>query len=343
MSDKTGEFELIDRLRERLGPSDIPLGPGDDAAVLPPSPGPVVSVDASVEGVHFPLGWDDPAGIARRALAVALSDLAAMGADPGQVVVALGVSPGRDRDFWFRLADGMIDSAVEFGVALAGGDVVRAPLMFLSVTAIGSIPEGREPVTRSGATVGDLVAVTGSLGGAKAGLLLHDASLPGAGPGGSKDAGERENREARDLLLERYLRPVPRLEAGVAFGREGASAMIDVSDGLIADLGHLARESGVGIELAPDAIPVDPALDPVREEFGGTDLVRFALTAGDDYELALTFPASRLEDLQSAAAGSGVTFTVIGKVVEGEGVESSPDLDEVRSGPFRDPGYEHRF
>lgn len=343
MSDKTGEFELIDRLRERLGPSGIPVGPGDDAAVLPPSPGPVVSVDTSVEGMHFPLDWDDPAGIARRALAVALSDLAAMGADPGQVIVALGVSPDRDRDFWFGLADGMVDSATEFGVALAGGDVVRAPLMFLSVTAIGSISDGREPVTRSGAGVGDLVAVTGSLGGAKAGLLFRDESPLGIGPGGPKGAQERERREALDRLLERYLRPVPRLAAGVAFGQEGASAMIDVSDGLLADLGHLARESGVRIELAAGSIPVDPALDPVREAFGGADLVPFALTAGDDYELALTFPPDRLDDLQAAAAGSGVPLTVIGTVVEGEGVELPSDLDNPRSGLFREPGYEHRF
>ena len=341
MSDKTGEFELIDRLRERLGRSEIPLGPGDDAAVLPPSPGPVVSVDTSVEGIHFPLGWDDPAGIARRALAVALSDLAAMGVDPGQVIVALGVSPDRDRDFWFGLADGMVDAAAEFGVALAGGDVVRAPLMFLSVTAIGSIPEGREPVTRSGATVGDLVAVTGSLGGAKAGLLLRDESSLGMRPEGSKDA--REHREALDRLLERYLRPVPRLEAGAAFGRKGASAMIDVSDGLLADLGHLARESGVRIELAADSIPVDSALESIREVLGETDLVPFALTAGDDYELALTFPADRFEGLQSAASGSGVTLTVIGTVVEGEGVGLPSDLDQPRSGQSRGPGYEHRF
>ena len=343
MTGGTGEFELIDRLRERLGPSELLVGPGDDAAVLPPSSGPVVSVDTSVEGMHFPLGWEDPTGIARRAMAVALSDLAAMGAEPSQVLVALGVSPDRDREFWFDLADGMVEAAEEFGVVLAGGDVVRAPLMFISVTAIGAIPDGREPVTRSGAEVGDLVAVTGSLGGAKAGLLFRKESPLGIRPEGPTDAREREYREALDRVEERYLRPVPRLEAGIAFGREGASAMIDVSDGLLADLGHLARESGVRIEIEAGSIPVDPALDPVREAFGGADLVPFALTAGDDYELALTFPVDRLEALRSAATGCGVAFTVIGTVVEGEGVELPPDLDNPRSGLFRDPGYEHRF
>ena len=343
MTGDTGEFELIGRLRERLDPAALPLGPGDDAAVLPPSRGPVVTVDTSVEGVHFPLGWDDPAGIARRALAVALSDLAAMGAEVGQALVALGVSPDREPGFWFSLADGMAESAAGFGAALAGGDVVRSPLLFLSVTAIGSIPEGQEAVTRSGASVGELVAVTGSFGGAKAGLLFREDSPFDPMPGVDPTPAMVEGLEARDRLVERYLHPVPRLAAGVAFGRLGASAMIDVSDGLLADLGHLARESGVGIELDPGAIPVDRSLDPFREVFGGADLVPFALTGGDDYELALVFPADRADDFRSAAAGSGIELTVIGSVIEGEGVSLPPDLDNPRSGLFREPGFEHRF
>lgn len=343
MTGGTGEFELIDRLRERLDPAALPLGPGDDAAVLPRSTGPVVTVDTSVEGVHFPLDWDDPAGIASRALAVALSDLAAMGAEAGQALVALGVSPERGRDFWFALADGMIDSAAGFGVALAGGDVVRSPFLFLSVTAIGSLPEGRQAVTRSGASAGDLVAVTGSFGGAKAGLLFRDESPFDPMPGVTATPEMVEGMEARDRLVERYLRPVPRLEVGSTFARLGASAMIDVSDGLLADLGHLARESGVKIELGGDPIPVDPSLEPFREVFGGADLVPFALTGGDDYELALTFPPDRVEQFRSAAAENGVELTLIGSVVEGQGVELPPGLDNPRSGLFREPGFEHRF
>jgi thiamine-monophosphate kinase len=343
MTGETGEFELIDRLRERLRGAGLPIGPGDDAAVLPPSIGPVVTVDTSVEGIHFPCGWDDPAGIARRALAVALSDLAAMGAEAGQVLVALGTTPDREAEFWFSLADSMVEATGEFGVDLAGGDVVASPLLFLSVTALGSIPDGQAPVTRAGASPGDLVAVTGCFGGARMGLLLHERSVYEAVPGVDPDPRMAPLTEARRLLLERYLGPVPRLAAGVAFGRHGASAMIDVSDGLLADLGHLARESGVRIELAEGSIPVDPLLEPIREDFGGADLTPLALTGGDDYELALTFPPDRLDDFRQAATGSGVDLTVIGSVVEGEGVSLPTELENPRSGLFRDPGFEHRF
>jgi thiamine-monophosphate kinase len=343
MTGETGEFELIDRLRGRLGGSDLPIGPGDDAAVLPPSAGPVATVDTSVEGIHFPIEWDDPDGIVRRALAVALSDLAAMGAEVGQVLVALGVSPDRETGFWFSLVDSLVEAADEFGADLAGGDVVSSPLLFLSVTAFGSIPEGQSPVTRSGASPGDLVAVTGCFGGARMGLLLHERSLFEPAPGVDPDPRMAPLAEARRLLLERYLSPVPRLAAGLAFGHLGASAMIDVSDGLLADLGHLARESGVGIELADGSIPVDPLLEPLREHFGGADLVPFALTGGDDYELALAFPPDRLDEFRRAATDSGVELTVIGTVVEGAGVSLPADLDNPRSGLFRDPGFEHRF
>ena len=340
MTEGTGEFELIDRLRERLGRSDLPVGPGDDAAVLPPSSGPVVTVDTSLEGVHFPRGWDDPAGIAYRAIAVSLSDLAAMGATPGQVLIALGVPPGHERGFWFSLADGVVEAADRLGVDLAGGDVVRSPALFLSVTAIGSLPEGQDPVTRAGARPGDLVGVTGSLGGARAGLVLR-GDLESDGPADGELV--QSQRAAVTRLIDRYLRPVPRLEEGVAFGREGASAMIDVSDGLLADLGHIAGESGVGIELEPDSIPVDPDLQEIGDLPGAADPVVFALLGGDDYELALTFPPHLLDPLEQAAGQSSVGLTVIGSVVEGEGVELPAGFADPRSGPLGEHGFEHSF
>ena len=337
MNGGTGEFELIERLRERLGRSGLPVGPGDDAAVLPASSGAVVTVDTSVEGLHFPLDWDDPTGIARRAIAVSLSDLAAMGALPGQILIALGVPTGRDRDFWLSLAEGVVEAASEFGVELAGGDVVRSPVLFLSVTAVGSLPDGQAAVTRAGATPGDRVAVTGRIGGARAGLLIHQQMLfdPSTGPQGAGDA--------RARLLDRYLRPTPLLEAGVAFGREGAGAMIDVSDGLLADLGHVARESGVRIVLDPDSIPVDPAPGEVDDLIDPDELLATALVGGDDYELALTFPPERLEPLQAAASAAGTELTVIGTVAEGEGVELPDGFPESASAILARHGFEHSF
>ena len=340
MTEGTREFELIDRLRGRLGRSDLPVGPGDDAAVLPPSPGPVVTVDTSLEGIHFPADWEDPAGIAHRAIAVSLSDLGAMGATPGQVLIALGVPTGREPGFWFSLADGVVEAAAEFGVELAGGDVVRSPALFLSVTAIGSLPEGQGPVTRDGARPGDLVGVTGSLGGARAGLALR-------GHPGSNGPADTEmlptQRAAISQLIDRYLRPVPRLEEGVAFGREEASAMIDLSDGLLADLAHIARESGVGIELDPDSIPVDPDIREVGEVAGVVDPLVDALIGGDDYELVLTFSPDRLDRIEDAARASGTGLTVIGSVVEGEGVGLPAGFADPRSGPVGEHGFEHSF
>ena len=336
MTGGTGEFELIDRLRAKLGRSNLPVGPGDDAAVLPAAGEAVISVDTSVEGLHFPLDWDDPAGVAYRALAVSLSDLAAMGAEPGQVLIALGVPTGRDREFWFALADGAVDAAAGFGVDLAGGDVVRSPVLFLSVTAIGNLEQGQAPVTRAGASPGDLVAVTGSLGGARAGLALHQRSL-------FQDDEPGVSRDAVEALVDRYLRPAPLLGAGAAFAREGASAMIDVSDGLLADLGHVSRESGVRIDLMPDSIPVDPHLGEVAGFLGLDDLLRGALVGGDDYELALTFDPARLEALGETAEDAGTSLTVIGSVSEGEGVGLPHDLAESGPESAGHGGFEHSF
>lgn len=340
MTEGTGEFELIDRLREKLGRSSLPIGPGDDAAVLPPSPGPVVTVDTSLEGIHFPDDWDDPAGIAYRAIAVSLSDLAAMGATPGQVLIALGVPTGRVREFWFSLADGTVEAADRFGVDLAGGDVVRSPVLFLSVTAIGSFPEGWDPVTRAGARPGDLVGVTGSLGGARVGLALRGD----LGSGALADVEMLQSqRAAISRLIDRYLQPVPRLEEGVAFGEEGASAMIDLSDGLLADLAHIARESGVRIELDPDSVPVDPDLEEVGDLPGAADPLVNALIGGDDYELVLTLPPDRLDRMEEVAGKLGTDLTVIGSVVEGEGVELPAGFADPRSGPLGEHGFEHAF
>lgn len=325
---KASEFELIERVRSRLGEQEaLPVGPGDDAAVLGIEGNPVVSVDSMVEGVHVPQGWPDPEDIVHRALAGALSDLAAMTAEPRTALVAVGLPTGREPLFLEGLADSIGSRARHFGVTVAGGDVVQSPALFISVTVIGELPVGREAVTRSGAGPDDLVVVTGSLGGSAAGLsLVSGEAVPGLDPG------------VRDSLITRYWRPEPLTAFGVALGSIGPTALVDVSDGLVADLGHLSEASGVAISLDADAVPITPGVEAVAGATArtGHDL---ALAGGEDYELAMTIEPDALPGLEAVAAEGGVAVTVIGRVGEGSGVEVN------RGGePIEPPsGFEHSF
>lgn len=327
-SSPPSEFELIERVQERLGEqSGLEIGPGDDAAVVEFGGRVVVSVDSMVEGVHFPSGWPNPEDVVHRALAGALSDLAAMAAEPRTVLVALGIPGGSSADFLERLADATVEAADLFGVSLAGGDVVEAPALFISVTVMGELPGDRAPATRSGARPGDLVAVTGDLGGSAAGLALISGTAPPDLP-----------EDHRLSLTARYLRPTPLTSLGVAFGMIGPSAMVDVSDGLVADLGHLADRSGVSIRLDADSVPLAPGVEAVARATG-RDALGIALSGGEDYELALTADPGDIGPLESAATTLGIRFTVIGEVGEGSGVEV------LRSGrPVDVPsGFEHSF
>jgi thiamine-monophosphate kinase len=295
-----GEFELLERIRERLPPSParVRLGSGDDAAVVIPGGATATSVDALVDGVHFRRAWSSLEQIGRKALAAALSDLAAMGAEAGEAYVVLGVPPDLDEDGCLELLDGIAKLAAETGTTLAGGDVIRAPVLTLSITVVGHAPSACDFVSRAGARPGDALVVTGELGGAAAGLLLLERDREARSPFVPHSA----TKDERAGLLARQLEPQPRLEAGRALAEAGATAMIDLSDGLGGDANHLARASGVGLRIDAAALPLAD---------GVTDLT-VAVSGGEDYELLATIPPDRI---------GAIPATRIGEVVAGEGVE----------------------
>jgi thiamine-monophosphate kinase len=300
------EFLLIERIRELTEQSrdDVRIGIGDDAAVLAVPAGQelVVAIDTLVAGVHFPHGTA-AADIGWKALAVNLSDLAAMGASPAWALLAMTL-PGADSEFVEAFADGFSQLARPHRLALVGGDTTRGPLT-ISVAVHGFVPPG-QAIRRDGARVGDAVLVTGTLGDAAAGLQA--LQYP------PKDDGLRAG--LRDFLIHRLNRPTPRLAAGAAL-RKQASACIDVSDGLLADLGHICAASGVGAEIEATKLPRSSALLELHDD---TTALHFALHGGDDYELCFTVPASRLAGVQADLARLGCGVTRIGRIVEGEGV-----------------------
>ncbi|ULU27278.1 thiamine-phosphate kinase [Dyella terrae] len=303
------EFRLIDRIRERTaqGREDVKLGIGDDAAMVAPPVGQevAIAIDTMVEGVHFPVGTA-AADIGWKSLAVNLSDLAAMGASPAWALLALTLpsQPAEQlRQFIDDYAEGFAQLAQPHRLALIGGDTTRGALT-ISVAVHGFVPPGKA-LTRAGARAGDVVLVTGTLGDAAAGLKLWQR-------GARVDEGD--GRAA--YLIERLHRPTPRLAAGLTL-RGRASACIDVSDGLLADLGHICEESGLGAEIDAELLPRSPMLMASFDELTVRD---FALAGGDDYELCFTVPAALVADVQSDLARLGCGATRIGRMVEGEGV-----------------------
>jgi thiamine-monophosphate kinase len=328
-----GEFELLARIRERLpAPSPrIRLGSGDDAAVSLPGGATATSVDALVEGVHFRRDLATPAQIGHKALATALSDLAAMGAEPGEAYVVLGLPPSFGEDECMGLLDGMIALAERTGTTLAGGDLTRADELFLAITVVGHAGQAEDLASRGGARPGDVLVLTGELGGAAAGLELLGNPRLGAD---FVFMGEIDPIKAKSALEGRQLEPSPRLAAGRALALAGATAMIDVSDGLGGDAGHLAEASGVGLRVEAEAIPRAGGLDAVAVA-AGRDPWQLLL-GGEDYELLAAVPPARVEEAVTAVRETGETgLAKVGEVLAGSGVEIRlPDGRRLEPGGF---------
>jgi thiamine-monophosphate kinase len=307
-----GEFELLARVRERLPPAGVRVvvGMGDDAAVTVPGGATATSVDAVVDGVHFRREHCSLAQVGHKALATALSDLAAMGAEAGEAYVVLGVPPGMSEDECMELIDAVAALAERTGTTLAGGDVTRAPALTVATTAVGHAARAEAFVTRAGARAGDALVLTGEIGGAAAGLLL----------GERPELASAVSEETAERLRARQLEPRPRLAAGRALARAGATAMIDLSDGLGADAGHIAEESKVGIRIDAHSIPLANGVAEVAAA-AGLDPLPMAASGGEDYELLAALPPERLADAATAAGEAETTLAVIGTVVEGTGVE----------------------
>jgi thiamine-monophosphate kinase len=304
------ERSLIDRIRSLLGEprGRVLVGPGDDAAVVRAEGAVcVTSIDTVVDGVHFELATHSPGDVGHKALATALSDIAAMGAEPGEAYVSLALPDGFGERDALELVEAMRALAERTGTAMAGGDVVAGPALYVSVAVTGWAASAERLVLRSGARAGDLVGVTGELGGSGAGLQRLRAG---------KAADD-------DPLVRRHRRPDPRLDEGRALAAAGVTAMIDVSDGVATDARHLAEASGVAIEIGLADLPLAPDVGP-----------ELAATGGDDYELLFTAAPDRREAVESAA-----DVTWLGDVGEGAGVVfRAADGSTVALEGFEHPG-----
>jgi thiamine-monophosphate kinase len=308
-----GEFDLIAKLAERIGEPrsrTVSVGIGDDAAVASPAGATATSVDMLVEGVHFRRATSSLRLVGRKSLAVGLSDLAAMGAEPGEAYIALGIPDDLDEAGCLELYGGLSEVADETGTALAGGDVSASPVLAIAVTVVGHTPSAESLVGRAGARPGDSLVVTGELGGASAGLLVLERS------------GLRETLDpgVANSVVERQLNPTPRLGAGLALAGAGATAMIDISDGLGGDAHQLAAAGSAWLRIELDRLPLQGGVDEVAAA-AGVDPLDLATAGGEDYELLAALPPERISGAVSAVERAGTSLTVIGEVSRGEGVE----------------------
>lgn len=318
-----GELDLIAAIEAALAPPGerVVRWVGDDAAVVRARRFAVTSIDTAAEGVHFELATHSFEDAGHKALAAALSDLAAMGVEAGEAYVSLALPRDLPAEGALSIVRGMAALAERTGTTVAGGDVVEAGALVITVCVTGWADSEEWIVGRDGARPGDVVGVTGHLGASVAGLLVIRGRANGVEAAAAQELGTRHRR------------PQPRLAAGRALAGAGVTSMIDLSDGLATDARHLAVRSGVGLALDLGAAPLAPGVSEVARA-AGRDPEELAVTGGEDYELLFTTPPGAWE----AAVGTGHTVTRLGRVVEGEGVEligsGGRILEQVR-------GYEH--
>lgn len=365
------ELELIAELRSLLSSGDprVARGPGDDAAVVRGRGYAVTSADMMVEGVHFRRGQLTPSEIGQRALAGALSDLAAMGIGPsraptsypaapgdraatsnpaesdnpaatsdpaplGEAYLTLGLPAGFELDEARALIMGAANLARAVGITIAGGDVTAAPVLIVSFTVVGWIDDPGDLVGRDGARPGDLLGVTGTLGGGAAGLAVVDGRVP--------DLPE----PLAGQLRQRYAQPCPRLAEGRVLARAGATAMLDISDGLATDARHLARASGVKIEIDVTTAPLAAGVAEVALALG-EEPSAFAIRGGEDYELCVCAGPESQSLIEQALdeLGTGVGITWVGEVRSQAPASSGADarFSDASGTSLPVTGYEHSF
>ena len=298
-----GEFGLIDLLAKMVGGAKderLLIGIGDDAAAWKGDTSiQLASVDSFIEGIHFPPGVAPWKELGWKALAANLSDIAAMGGVPRYALVSLALPEDTEVDDVKNLYSGMLELAKQYGVTIIGGDISRAPIVAITITILGS-SQKKQILSRSTAQAGELVAVTGKLGAAAAGLEMLKKEL-------------KFDPQASARFKQAFLHPTPRIAEGQLLAEQGVKTAIDISDGLVADLGQICKASGVGARIEAERLPVEPM---VKAEFGERAL-EMALSGGEDYELLFTAEAEVLDKVRQVAP---CTITVIGKIVADQGV-----------------------
>ena len=326
----TSEWDLINALSREFGPAPpgVILGIGDDCAAIeiPGSEYLLWTVDTLVEGVHFDLAYTSLSQLGWKSLAVNLSDIAAMGGDPGPALLSLGWPPDRDPSLALEFAAGLAQAAREYGVAVIGGDTVASPeSLVVTVTLTGRVPAA-QMLRRAGARIGDLIFVTGPLGEAAAGLevLRRGLELP---------------PDLKNALTEAQLRPRPHLKAGRLLAQEGlATALIDTSDGIATDLYHICRASGVGARIPAATVPVSPRVMAAAPHLG-RDPLDLALAGGEDYLLLFTATPAMATRLPETFARAGLAAPLpLGRIVSGDRVILETPEGEV---DISGQGYDH--
>ena len=327
------ESEIISRIKARASTSErVRIGIGDDAAVI--KTGEAVDLlacsDLSVEGVHFRIEWSEARSIGRKALAVTLSDVAAMGGEARYAMISVALPPSLSSEFIDDLFQGFLDIARDSGVSIVGGDTsASVDHLFIDTAVIGDAQSGRA-VTRAGAQSGDLIYVTGSLGASALGLSLLEQ-----GHRLDSEEGDDHAARARREVLIKHLRPEPRMEAGKAIGAAGlATAMIDISDGLSTDLWHILDESRLGAIIHAVEIPIAESVKLLALE----GALRLALHGGEEYELLFTSPRAFQAKIEEQSRLLSLPITLIGEITEGEGLRLE------RGGAYETlppAGYEH--